>query len=211
MDNKEKELVRLYTGLLEREGLSGHEAKKMAKLYYREALEMSIEEGTCCFPTNMGDLILGDAAIDDPEVSDLVEQVKILRLPKIRREGVRDEGIRAWWNMNDIERQIAVVSDNHARKQTFMMALEETIEPDADRASALAAEAVRKIHAMYGDPDDTSQTQGDDRPLPYELKDRVNVYALRRATTDQEQFKADIESSSSFNALVHREIRAGRL
>ena len=38
-----------------------------------------------------------------------------------------------------------------------------------------AAAHVRKIHPMYGDPDDTRHTAGDDRPLPYELKDRVNI------------------------------------
>jgi hypothetical protein len=64
---------------------------------------------------------------------------------------------------------------------------------------------------MYGDPADTSHRSGDDRPLPYELKDRINRYIEKRRLHDPEAYKQDIQISSSFNALVRKEIRANNL
>jgi len=48
-------------------------------------------------------------------------------------------------------------------------------------------------------------------PLPFELKDRINIYIEKRAKSDPEKYKKDIESSSTFNALVRKEIQGGHI
>ena len=70
---------------------------------------------------------------------------------------------------------------------------------------------------MYRYTDDTEESRqrmgltDEDKPLPFELKDRVNKYIERRTREGAESYKRDINRSSSFNALVRQEIRAGRL
>ena len=63
---------------------------------------------------------------------------------------------------------------------------------------------------MFGDPDDTTNTTGDDQSLPWELKDRVNIW-MQKQRASPEAFKKRVEQSPTFNALVRAEIRAGRL
>jgi hypothetical protein len=74
-----------------------------------------------------------------------------------------------------------------------------------------AAKEVRKFHVIYGDPDDTTHTVGDDRPLPEELKDRINIYIIKKSTTDREKYKKEIEGSSTLNALLRKEIKKGNI
>jgi hypothetical protein len=45
-----------------------------------------------------------------------------------------------------------------------------------------AAKEVKKYFPIFGDPDDTSTSSGDDRPLPCELKDRINIYIQKKGT-----------------------------
>ena len=70
---------------------------------------------------------------------------------------------------------------------------------------------VRKFHVIYGEPDDTTHTVGDDRPLPEELKDRINIYIIKRPSTDQDKYKKEIEESSTLNALLRKEIKIGNI
>ena len=62
-----------------------------------------------------------------------------------------------------------------------------------------------------GNPDDTAHTTKDDRPLPYELKDRINIYVEKRRQSDPNKFRKEIEQSSTFNALVRKEIKKGNI
>ncbi len=115
------------------------------------------------------------------------EKVKAM-FSKSRKEGVTDEDIRWWWNMPDLERRLMLKDDENSR-----IAL------------------LKKFHPMYGNPNDTSKSSGDDRPLPFELEDRINRYIEMRREQGGDFFKADLEATSSFNALVRREIRNGNL
>jgi len=70
---------------------------------------------------------------------------------------------------------------------------------------------MRKRYPLFGDPDDTSQSTGEDRPLPYELKNRINIFVQKRLQKDPETFKNEIEGSSTFNALVREEVKKGNV
>ena len=107
--------------------------------------------------------------------------------------------------MPDLERRLMLKDDENSRIAMFMHHLDQGLSQEE------AAVKVKKFHPMYGDPSDTSKSSGDDRPLPHELKDRINRYTEMRAKQGADSFKADLEASSSFNALVRREIRKGNL
>lgn len=64
---------------------------------------------------------------------------------------------------------------------------------------------------MFGDPDDTTHTKGNYRPLPYELKDRINIYLEKYKKKDPNMLKKVIENSSTFNSLIRNEIKSGNL
>lgn len=185
-------------------GLSSADAKKIAEDTLDRAIEASKKEGTYYLPENLGDIILGDAGSDNPTIKKIAESIR-QKLPRIKKEGVREEDVRWWWNLNDIERHMMLKEDENAREVLFIDRLQKDDLPDK------AAEKVRKFHLMYGDPDDTSLTTGDDRPLPYELKDRINNYIQKRMDENSEKYKNDIEQSSTFNALIRKEIKAGNL
>ena len=95
--------------------------------------------------------------------------------------------------------------DENSRIAMFMHHLDQGISQEE------AGVKVKKFRPMYGDPSDTSKSSGDDRPLPFELKDRIDRYIEMCREQGADSFKADLEASSSFNALVRLEMRNGKL
>jgi len=70
---------------------------------------------------------------------------------------------------------------------------------------------IRKSNPIFGDPDDTSGDSGEDRPLPYELMDRINIYIERMWHSDLEKCKKEVEKSSTLNALIRKEVKKGNI
>ena len=112
-----------------------------------------------------------------------------------------------------MERRMMVKIDEWFRLETFVTALQAIDIQGLDReeTAARAAMEVGRWHPVYGDPRDTTHGAGDDRPLPHELKDRVNVYVQRQIQIDLAAFRQRLAGSSSFNALLRHEIREGNL
>lgn len=189
---KEKALLDLYTQEFQKAGVP--EPSKIAENLLDEATK---EAEKVALPPNAGDKILEKEKGDE-------NTHKVLE--KKRREGVRDEDIRWWWNLDNVERTMMLKVDEFHR-----LALHIKCRQDDDLSVEQAAEQVRKHHPIFGNSEDTIHTQGDDRPLPEELKDRINIYVEKRFTSDPEKFKKEIEQSSTFNALVRKEIRNGVL
>lgn len=102
--------------------------------------------------------------------------------------------------MHDIERKMMLIVDENSIIAHSVHLIEEGRTPEE------ASKRTRKFHPIFGNPNDTAQASGKDRLLPIELKDRINIYVERRSQTDFEQFKKDIEKSSTFNALIREEI-----
>lgn len=191
-NEKEKKLLDLYTQEFQKLGIL--DSSKMAENLLDEAIK---EAKKVSLPLNAGDKVL------EKERSDKNTH-KVLE--KKRQEGVRDEDIRWWWNLDSVERMMMLKVDEFHR-----LALHIKCRQEDGLSVDKAAEQVRKHHPIFGNPEDKTHTQGDDRPLPEELKDRINVYIEKRFTNDYEKFKREIERSSTFNALVRKEIRAGNI
>lgn len=123
---------------------------------------------------------------------------------KKRKEGVRDEDIKWWFNLNDTERMMMLKVDEFNRLALFIK------EKEDGKTDDEADAVVRKHHPIYGDLDDETHGSGDNRPLPLELKDRINIFIEKQGINNQE-FKKEIDSFSTFNALVRKEIRDGNI
>jgi hypothetical protein len=194
----EKQVQDQYVSIFQKIlGISPSQAKAGIRDIIEEAKEESLKEDTSDLPQNVGDFLL------EKESSD--EKIRSI-LAKKRREGVRDQDIKWWFNMHDFEIRILLKVDDMNKHALFAkFRKEDGLSEDK------AANGVRKSYPLFGDPDDTTHTTGEDRPLPYELKDRINRYVVERMQTDPETFKKEIEQSSTFNALIREEVRKGNI
>lgn len=207
---EEKEILDFYTQLSVTMGVPASDARKMTEETLDELIDASKKRGTYNLPRNFGDVILGIATSNDPAIMKLADGVRE-HSPQKREEGVKDEDIQWWWNMSDVGRRMMLKQDEMARTNLFIGELKNNTLPSKEEAGKKAATAVRKFHPLYGYPQDTREASGEDRPLPHELKDRINIYVGKRAETDPATLKKDMEDASSFNALVRRDIREGRI
>lgn len=194
----EKELEDIHLPLFQTKmGLPLSEAKSLFHKMLKEAKEESRKEGTPNLPAKFGEILLQKEAVD--------KKTQTI-LSKKREEGVKDDDIRWWWGMSDLERRIMSKVDDF-----FRVALYIKYRDEDGLGNEEAATKVRKFYPIYGDPQDTTHTSGDDKPLPYEIKDRVNRYIERRSQTDPDKCKKEIEESTTFNAIVRKEIRRGNI
>jgi len=171
-------------------GMSPSQAKSAFHDIIQEAKEESLKEDSPDLPENVGGFLLEKKSI----------------LAKKRNEGVRDQDIRWWFNMHDLERRILLKVDDVSMRSLFTKLREQDGLSEDE-----AAKGIRKGYPVFGDPDDTSHSTGEDRPLPYELKNRINIFVQKRLQKDPEKFKKQIEESSTFNALVREEVKKGNV
>jgi len=189
----EQQLQELYVPMLQAMwGVPEREAKQT----FSEMLDRAKSKLDKKLPPNMGDVLL------EREFTDA--KVKLM-LDKRRIEGIKNDDIRWWWNMSDLERQIILEFDEVIKLAMFSKHRESGLSAD------VANQKVRKAFPFYGDPDDKRYANGNDRPLPCELKNRVNNYVRQRANTDGSLFQAELESYSSYNAMIRQEIVRGNL
>jgi len=167
--------------------------KNMAK----EQKEAAHREGTDRLPESFGDILLEREPTD--------EKVRETFASK-RAEGVSDEDITLWWNMHDLERRLICKVDEMNRILLF-----EKLVKDDSMTEPEAARMVAKRYPIYGDPDHLVLDTDDDRPLPFELKWRVNSYILERMKVDPDHFHEELEASTSLNALLRPAIRRSEL
>lgn len=191
----EQQLVDIYAQMLGAKFGSNREGRKIAEEWLDQARAQAEAEGT---------LDLSDFA--DTYLAKAVSNAELrAKLEAKRADGVTDEDIRWWWNLHDLERRMMALDDDNSRLAFIMQKTEEqglTVEQ--------AVAELRGFMPLYGDPTDTRHTTGNDRPLPYELKDRVNRW-MQTKMPDPERFRRQLAQATSYNALVRAELRAGRV
>jgi len=190
-------LLREYTRMLvELQGCSQREAEETCRGLLAKAEEESRKLGTFGLPSDFGDTILSSQATE----------LKFARMVERRcEEGVREEDIRWWWNMHDLERQMMLQMDMLTKTVLLVSLIEQGMTPEE------AGDDVRRSHPYYGHPGVPGLDDGEDRPIPFELKERVNRYTEARMMADPEALREEVGGFSSVNALIRSEIRAGRL
>jgi len=172
-------------------------AGELFKAFVKEQKEAAQREGTDRFPESFGDILLEREKTD--------EKVQTAFAPK-RAEGVTDEDISFWWNMHDLERRLICKVDEMNRILLF-----EKVSKESGVSEQEAARIVARRFPVYGDPQHLVLDTDDDRPLPFELKWRVNVYLGKRTKNDPEEFRNEAEISTSLNALLRKALREGDL
>lgn len=192
----EKSMEDFYVPLFQTRDMSFSEAKNFFHDLLKQAKEDSLKDGSANLPQNYGDILLKKETTDAETT---------LLLAKKREEGVKDEDIRKWWNTHYLTRKMIQKEDEFSRGTAYFAFKEEWA--DSEKAAAM----VRKQFVMYGSPDNTKHSSGDDRPIPYELKERINNYIMKKQQSDPEAFKRECETASSVNALIRNEIRRGYL
>jgi hypothetical protein len=193
----ERELEKEYVHTLHLMGLPPPEARRAFWQLLSEIKKESLETGAATLPEHFGDRLLERELVDD--------RVKAL-LEKKRAEGVTDHDIRWWWNMSHLERALMVKLDQLNRHVLLRQFIEEQeLGPEE------AAKKLRTYDPLFGEVDEASTGSPEDRPLPYELKERVSIYVQRRAILDAAALTRDIEDSSSFNHLVRKELKRENL
>ena len=193
----EKQLEALYVPMFQTtKGMTLTQAKSTFRDLIKEAKEESLKEGTSKFPQNFGDILLEEESTN-PHYKSL--------LAKKRNQGATDEDIRWWWNMHDLEKRMMTKDDNLNGFALFLKLKEDGLNEEE------AGKRVKKSRPIFGDPDDAITSTGEDRPLPWELKNRVNIYIQKRSQPGTEKFKNEIAESSSFNALIRKEIKSGKV
>lgn len=193
----EQEIEDIYLSMYQTlRGMSQSEARATVRQMIQQAKKEAEEQGTAQIPPGFGDRILAEQSTND--------RFRTMLQAK-RAEGVRDDDMRWWWNLVELERQLMMIEDNMTRLAAFTQYREEGLTSDE------AAARVRRAFVIYGSPSDTTHSSGDDRPLPCELRDRVNVWLQRVAEDGGAELKAQADAASSFNALIRRKIRDGSL
>ncbi|MFH0879749.1 MAG: hypothetical protein V2A34_08555 [Lentisphaerota bacterium] len=178
-------------------GMPEEVAREIFKALAKEQTEAACREGTDRLPELFGEILLEREQID--------ENIRNAFAPK-RAEGVTNEDIALWWNMHDLERRMICKVDEMNRILLF-----EKLVQDSGVTEPEAARMVAKRFPVYGDPGHLVLETDDDRPLPFELKWRINRYITERTKTDPDGFREESEASTSLNALLRRAVRQSEL
>ncbi len=192
--NLEKELEELYTIQLVAYGFIETEAREMVRMWILLSKEMGAKEGTDKLSGGFGEWLIVGARHGDAFGSKIVTQA--------RAEGATDADIIEWWNLPDLGRRMVLWSEETFRFSVFKSSIEEGLSAD----DAMAR--VRKMFPMYGDPTDTRHVSGEDRPLPNELRGRIDDFRQRLgAARISRTLKRG--AYSSYNAFIRERIREG--
>jgi hypothetical protein len=178
-------------------GMPADLAREVFGAFVQDLKEAAHEEGTDRFPESFGEILL------EREKSD--ESVRNAFAPK-RADGVTDEDIALWWNMHDLERRLICKVDEMNRIMLFDHLVQTKGVPEPD-----AARMVAKRYPVYGDREHLVLGTDDDRPLPFELKGRINRYISNRMKSDPETFREETEAATSLNAVLRTALRQGEL
>ena len=193
----DKEMEDLYVpAIQEMTGMDLSQARNAFHDLYKQAHEEAKEEGSINLPLDFGDKLL-EGESTNAEIKSILE--------KKRSEGVNDEDIRWWSNRHEIERKLMMKIDELNKYVLLSQYREERLTVDE------ATQRINKHFPLYGNLDSYSTSTEEDRPLPFELKDRINIYIINRAKLDPDKFKQEVEEASSFNSFIRNEIRRGKV
>jgi len=201
--NIERDLEEMYSEMLSRlpTGMTFEQARKEVKKAIQLCKEQAKKEGTSDLPDNYGDLLVRAAESGELTAKRIVD--------KARGEGATDEDIREFWNLNDLQRRMIIWSENLHRTAMAMSLWKPGLAKDEEEK---VAATIWKTFPKYGDPDDTSITSSDDRPLPHELRGRVDIWRIKIISEEgEDRIREKIRKYSTFNALIREEIRKGNL
>ena len=192
----ERELYDMYVQMLCMvAGYSPADAKQTVSEAITMCKQQGAAEGTADLPKDFGNRMIEAARMGESKSQRIVD--------KARREGATDDDIKGWWNLPDLCRRMVLWSEDTFRYAVFLHAIKEDGLSHED-----AAARVHKMYPIYGDPEDTSKLSGDNRPLPHELRGRVDSY---KQVHGAEYIADKAKNFSSYNAFIRHAIQTGSI
>ena len=135
--------------------------------------------------------MLKRAAKGDPKACRIVEVC--------RADGCTDSDILQWRNFTRDERVQVLANEHNTRRVAYEAAC---------AAGMSDADAIQHVLARFPEYGDPTTAKGDDRPLPHELRGRVDKFRLKHGT---ELIQSGASQYSSFNAFIRSRVRLGEL
>lgn len=168
------------------------QAKKIVKDIIKQAKKNLSEIKS--LPKNYGDYLLQNE-FNDPWTKDF--------LAKKRAGGIRNEDIRWLWNMDHLERGVLGEWDKYNIAVMYSKFIEEDGLSKED-----ALKKMKKARPIYGtgSPEEKNKDM-----LPFELKNRVNNYTVKRGMIDPEQLKKEMNEADTCNDFMRQEIKKGNI
>ena len=124
-------------------------------------------------------------------------------LAERRSDGVTDQDILWWHNMSLLEKGMILQDDLYNYLLFHHRKVDEGFSEDESEG------LLPKHFVIYRD--ESNRLQGDDRPLPIELKDRINRYLISQGHSDAVGLRQRVEQASSMNAFIRQEMAVGKL
>lgn len=115
---------------------------------------------------------------------------------ELRKQGVTDEDIRAWWNMPDEQHMELMQHCDNVKVAAFKALLDEGF---SKKEAILKLKKGYPIYEIY--KAGVMHDMKDDN-LPYELLPRVNKYFNSLAPDKLNRLKEDVNRLSSMNAYI---------
>jgi len=141
---------------------------------------------------NMGDAIYALAKQGNLDYQNMLHFAKA--------DAAKDDDIKFWWNLNYMQRRLIIWTDSILFEEWQIFVIQSGKTPDQARNIVLCTSPYFSNYNAAFDMNDL------DRPLPYELKERVDIY-LEKYGVHNANVAAD--GYSSFNAYVREQIRKG--
>lgn len=187
-----------------------------ANAAFQATLEMAKEymakDGSAALPEGFGDMIVdGASTFPNAFAAQVAANLRDGMVDKIF-DGVTTDDFRQWWNRHPLERAYDMAGDQIFVVMDFKKFWGESSETEEEVLTAYAMARVAKHWPIYS-ASKTKQVpapEGDDRFLPSELKNRVNIgrQKLIKAKPDVDAIARDF---NTFNAWVRDQIRAGNI
>jgi hypothetical protein len=180
----ELELEKKFVPMVMREGLTQQQAQELFQTLLKEA-KADINSGDP-LPSNMGDYFLANEN-NNENIKALLQERRIL--------GVTDGDIRAWWNLDALERGLIHKWCDYQKLTLYSIVREQGM-------SAGEAETNVKLSLpIYGD-------KKLDEFLPYEIKWKVDAYLIElMADPGMHQiYRDEVAAAGSINAFVRERL-----
>ena len=164
-------------------GMSESEAKQMSKNLIAD-VQQELKDSPD-LPVNFGDYLLENESVNE-KISNM--------LSDRRKLGVSDQEIREWWNKSPLERGVIRKTDEMFHMTVFMWAREQGMSPEE------ASAHVKKSLPMFSESDL-------DNYLPYEWKEKVNVFITEYVVANKERSQAEARQFNTLNEYLLSKIR----
>jgi len=215
---EELDLIEGYIATCMILGISEATASKMAKQAMQMAIADAKKTGTYYLPSNLYDVVFNGATPSDVASKLYIRGIDLNKLraglsdslQELRNMGMSEEDIKDFMNRSSISMLMRVEVEN----VKFLLALAKLRISEPNLSEEEASKAIAKRLPLYGSFNKYTfdiRNHEIDGILSPELINQVQNYINKRLQENPASFEQEITLSSSMNALIRKEISAGRL